>query len=90
MLPHLKGPGHHNVAGQMGIEGVGQPVHGNGGVGPEIGNIAQGVHSRVGAAAAGNMNAVAHDLGCRLFHSFRHRGQVLLDLPAVITGAEIG
>ena len=74
----------------MGIEGVGQPVHGNGGVGPEIGNVAQGVHPRVGTAAAGNMDAVAHDPGCRLFQRLRHRGQVFLDLPAVITGAEIG
>ena len=90
VLIHLKGLRHHDIAGQMGIQGIGEPLHRDGRGGPEIRHIAPGVDPRVCAAAAGDVDAVAHHLGGSLFHGLCHRGQILLDLPAVVAGAEIG
>ncbi len=90
VLMDLKGLRHHDVTGKMGIEGVGQSLRRDGGAGTEVRHIATGVYSGISTPAAGHMDRVAHHHGSGFFQGFCHRGQILLNLPAVVVGAEIG
>ena len=53
ILMDFKSLRHHDVTGKMGIHGIGQPLHWDGGGGAEIGHINPGVDTSIGAAAAG-------------------------------------
>ena len=86
----LPGPGDHNVRGQVGVQGVGQALRRDGGAGAKIGHVGPGMDARVGPAAAGDVNPVAHHRLGRRLQGPGHGDQVLLHLPAVIRRAQIG
>ena len=89
-IVHFESHGYHNVTGKVRIQSIRKPLHRKGGTGAKIGHIAAGVHPRIRAAASGHMDRVPHH-GCgSLFHGLCHSGQVLLHLPAVVSGSKIG
>ncbi len=83
-------PGDHNVRWQMGIEGIGQPLYRDGGFGAEVGQIDSGVYPGIGSAATGHVYPVTQQLPGGGLQCARHRGQLLLHLPAVVGCAQIG
>ena len=89
ILMDFKGLRHHHILRQVGIQGIGQTVHRDGGGGAEIRHIALGVDPRVSPAAAGDVDAVAHHHGDGLLHGLLDGRQILLHLPAVIGSSEI-
>ena len=81
----FKGLGHHNIHGKMGIEGIRQAIHRNGGCGAEIGNVNSCMDTRIRAAAAGYMHVMTYDHGNGFFQGLLDRCQIFLRLPAVIS-----
>ena len=73
----------------MGVQGIGQPVGGDGGIRAEIRNVHPGVDSRVRAAAARHVHRMPHNHGRRLFQGLGDSWQVLLNLPTVIRRTQI-
>ena len=90
ILMDIEGLRHHHIRGKVGIECIRKAIHRNRGGSAEICHIAFGVDTRIGPAAAGDMDLVAHHHGAGILQSLADRSQLFLDLPAVVMGAEIG
>ena len=89
ILVNLKSFCHHDVAGKVGIQRIGQPLHRDGGGRAEIRHVHPRMNTRVRPAAARHMHRMPNHHGGGLLHSLRYGGQIFLHLPAVVMGAEI-
>ena len=89
ILMNLKGFCHHDVAGKVGIQRIGQPLHRDGGGRAEIRHVHPCVYARVRPAATRHMHRMPNHHGGSLFHGLRYGGHIFLHLPAVVMGAEI-
>ena len=86
---HLHRAGHDDIARQMRVESVGNPVDRNARVGAEVCHVDLCMHTCVRSAAAGDMHLVSHDHCRRLFQRLTDRDIIFLYLPAVIGGPEV-
>ena len=81
---------HAHVVGEKGVDGKGDLLRGDGGLGVEMHHLPFGVYARVRPAARGRLRGRAESLGESLFQHFLHAQPVELTLPADIAAAEIG
>ena len=88
-LMHFPGLAHHHIRRQVRIEGIGQAVARDGGIGAEIGHVHPGVNPRIRAAAAGHMNPVPPHRFPRRLQGPGHSDQILLHLPAMVGGSQV-
>ena len=79
-----------DIIGQTGIEGIGQAIHGDGALHTHAGDVIFGVDTGIGTAAARDRNLLSAGLFNGLFDLLLDGDAVLLALPAMIGGAQIG
>ena len=84
VLPNLKGLRHHDIHRQVGIQGIREAADRDHRLRTEIGDVAAGVDTGVGAPAAGHMDTLARDHGHRFFQRLLNCGKIFLNLPAMI------
>ena len=77
------------IEGQKGIDGKGNAVHGNTGLGTEIGHIVFGMDTGVGAAAANHLDLLAAHHGKTALQRLGHGDLRFLYLPAVVGRAVV-
>ena len=68
ILRYFKRLAHNAILGRVRVDGKGQALDRDAGIGVEVGNVALGVHARVRAAAADELHIPAADLRKSLFH----------------------
>ena len=89
VLRHLPGGLHGDVLRRVGVDGEGQPVHGDAALRAEVGDVPLRVDAGVGPAAAGEVHRLSGDLLQGLLQRLTDRGGVFLHLPAVVGGAVV-
>ena len=89
VLRHLEGLLHRDVLRRVGVDGEGDPVHGNAALRAEVGDVVLCVDAGVGAAATGEMHRAAADVGNGLLQGPADGDRVLLHLPPVVGGAVV-
>ena len=89
IVRHLKGGLDGDILRDMGIDGKGQAIQRNAGIGAEIGHVMLGVDTGVGAAAAGQLHRMAADHAETALQRLGHGDLRFLHLPAVVGAAVI-
>ena len=86
----LAGREHGDIRGQIAVERERQLFQRDTALAFEVGAVAQRVHARIRAAAAGHMAALAHGFFDRLLQRLLDGDLFLLRLPAVVAAAVVG
>ena len=89
VLRHLEGLLHRDVLRRVGVDGEGEPVHGNAALRAEVGDVVLRVDTGVGASAAGEVYRAAADVSNGLLQGPADGDRVLLHLPPVVGGAVV-
>jgi hypothetical protein len=91
VVVYFLGGAHDDIGRQAGVDGAKEDGGGQGRVGAEVDDLADGVDAGVGAAAGVDPDALlAGQVGDGLFEGLLHGAQARLSLPAVEVGAVVG
>ena len=89
MYSFFEGLLHRDVLRRVGVDGEGEPVHGNAALRAEVGDVVLRVDTGVGASAAGEVYRAAADVSNGLLQGPADGDRVLLHLPPVVGGAVV-